>query len=114
MKVFLAKGFVSTPMISMGALRMKCDLGIVITASHNPPSYNGYKLKSKDGGPSDPAIVQEVEDMIPDAIDLNLKSVDDYEKEKIVGYNEMLGWNGTVEVIPFMEGISTTSLIDKK
>jgi len=44
-KVFLAKGFVSTPMISLGTLHAKADLGVIITASHNPPSYNGFKLK---------------------------------------------------------------------
>jgi phosphomannomutase len=65
-KVFLAKGFVSTPMISMGALRMKCDLGIVITASHNPPSYNGFKLKGAHGGPLFPKHVEEIEKLIPE------------------------------------------------
>src|SRR6478672_10940304 len=40
-KVYLAKGYVSTPMISLGTVRTKSDLGIIITASHNPPSYNG-------------------------------------------------------------------------
>ena len=44
-KVFLAKDYVSTPMISLGALKLKTSLGIIITASHNPPSYNCYKLK---------------------------------------------------------------------
>jgi len=44
-KVYLAKGPVSTPMVSLGTLAQKSSLGIVITASHNPPSYNGYKLK---------------------------------------------------------------------
>lgn len=44
-KVKLAEGFVSTPMVSLGTLREKADIGIIITASHNPPSYNGFKLK---------------------------------------------------------------------
>src|SRR5687767_1029880 len=35
-KVFLAKDFVSTPMISLGTVHYKADLGIIITASHNP------------------------------------------------------------------------------
>ena len=37
--VKLAKGFVSTPMVSLGVVKEEADLGIVITASHNPPSY---------------------------------------------------------------------------
>ena len=36
-KVYLAKDFVSTPMISLGTVKLKKDLGIIITASHNPP-----------------------------------------------------------------------------
>src|SRR5690242_18313471 len=44
-KVLLAKGFVSTPMISLGTVHYEADLGIIITASHNPPAYNGFKLK---------------------------------------------------------------------
>ena len=66
-KVHLAVGFVSTPMVSLGVVKTKSDLGIVITASHNPPSYNGYKLKSSFGGPSFPSTVAEVEELIPDA-----------------------------------------------
>jgi phosphomannomutase len=63
-KVQMAKGFVSTPMVSLGVVKTKSDIGIVITASHNPPSYNGFKLKSSLGGPMLPAAVQEVEDLI--------------------------------------------------
>ena len=65
-KVKIARGPVSTPMISLGAVKLGCSLGVVITASHNPPSYNGYKLKSKHGGPLTPNSVQEIEDIIPD------------------------------------------------
>ena len=50
-KSYLAEGFVSTPMISLGTLHYKANLGIIITASHNPPSYNGFKLKGSYGGP---------------------------------------------------------------
>jgi phosphomannomutase len=64
-KVFLAKDFVSTPMVSLGTVKQKADLGIVITASHNPPSYNGFKLKGSYGGPLLPEKVEEIEAMIP-------------------------------------------------
>lgn len=60
------KGFVSTPMISLATAELKANLGIVITASHNPPSYNGYKLKGHFGGPLSPTEVDEIEKMIPD------------------------------------------------
>lgn len=71
-KVYLAKGPVSTPMVSLGTLKKEASLGIVLTASHNPPSYNGYKLKGHFGGPLLPKEIQEVEDLIPDAHNLEL------------------------------------------
>ncbi len=66
--VFLSNDYASTPMISMGVAELKADLGVVITASHNPPSYNGYKLKASYGGPMIPSEVAEIEDLIPDVI----------------------------------------------
>jgi phosphomannomutase len=65
-KVLLAKDFISTPMISLGAVKYKTNLGIIITASHNPHTYNGYKIKAHYGGPLGPELVQEVEDIIPE------------------------------------------------
>lgn len=60
-----ALGFVSTPMVSLGVLHCKADMGVVITASHNPPDYNGFKLKSSYGGPTIPADIAEIEKLIP-------------------------------------------------
>lgn len=73
--VKMAVGFVSTPMVSLAAVKLKCSLGVVITASHNPPSYNGYKLKSHHGGPLSPEKVQEIEDIIPETNAVDLKAV---------------------------------------
>ncbi len=87
-KVFIAKGFVSTPMISLGAVKYKTDLGIIITASHNPPSYNGYKIKASYGGPLSPELVQEIEDIIPpDTIyDLDIINLEAAEKNGLLQY----------------------------
>ena len=63
---FYAEGYVSTPMVSLGVLQQKADIGIVITASHNPPDYNGFKLKSSYGGPTIPSDIEQVESLIPD------------------------------------------------
>ncbi|MBL7983290.1 MAG: phosphoglucomutase/phosphomannomutase family protein [Flavobacteriales bacterium] len=75
-RVHMAKGFVSTPMVSLGANRLQAGMGVILTASHNPPSYNGYKLKGIHGGPLIPEHVQEVEDMIPDVHGVDLSAID--------------------------------------
>lgn len=75
-KVHLAEDFVSTPMISLGTVELKADLGIIITASHNPHTYNGYKIKGSYGGPLTPEHVQEIENMIPEAANSAWKTID--------------------------------------
>lgn len=90
-KVFLAKDFVSTPMISLGAKTLGTSLGVIITASHNPPSYNGYKLKGGYGGPLLPDDIQKIEDIIPDsnAIDVENLSVSDFVKAGMIEYVDL-------------------------
>jgi len=90
-KVLLAKGPISTPMISLGTLKLKASLGIVITASHNPPSYNGYKLKGHFGGPLLPKEIQEVEDLIPsiNVVNLNSLEIEDYIADGLIEYIDL-------------------------
>jgi phosphomannomutase len=75
-KVIMAEGFVSTPMISLGAKQYDCQIGVIITASHNPPSYNGYKLKAYYGGPLAPEYISEIEEIIPETCQVNYENVD--------------------------------------
>lgn len=89
--VKMSRGFVSTPMISLAANQLNCGLGIILTASHNPPSYNGYKLKAHYGGPLTPELVQEIEDIIPDTVPFDYAKVDLAEYEK----------NGQLEIVDF-------------
>ncbi|MDX1940236.1 MAG: phosphoglucomutase/phosphomannomutase family protein [Saprospiraceae bacterium] len=88
-KAIMAKGFVSTPMVSLGVVKTNSDQGIVITASHNPPSYNGFKLKSHLGGPTGPDQVAEVEAMVPDATNLNLPSLDEMQAKGLLEYVDL-------------------------
>jgi len=74
-KVLLAPDFVTTPMVSLGVLRLQATLGIMITASHNPPEYNGLKLKGSHGGPLFEPDVKNVEALIPDDNIINLETI---------------------------------------
>jgi phosphoglucomutase/phosphomannomutase len=64
-RAFLLKELRPTPYISWGLRHKGCTAGIMITASHNPAEYNGYKAYWSDGGqvvpPHDTGIMQEVE-----------------------------------------------------
>ena len=59
--VHLSDDISSTPQISYHTKQKGVDIGIVITASHNPPVYNGFKLKANFGGPATPEVVAAVE-----------------------------------------------------
>lgn len=87
--VILDKNFVSTPMVSLAVFKYQAGLGVVITASHNPPSYNGYKLKAKYGGPSIPSEVSQVELLIPDESPIQMKSLDELENTGLLSYIDM-------------------------
>ena len=55
-KVFLFSSLRPTPELSYALVKLKCICGIVLTASHNPPQYNGYKVYWRDGGQIVPPI----------------------------------------------------------
>jgi len=63
-KVFLFEDLRATPELSYAVRELGCDVGIVLTASHNPPEYNGYKVYFSDGGqivpPQDGDIIGEI------------------------------------------------------
>ncbi len=63
-KVYLTKDICPTPLVSFGCRHFQCSAAIMITASHNPPIYNGYKVYWSDGGqvvfPHDEGIITEV------------------------------------------------------
>ena len=59
--VLLASGITPTPAISWATVAKGASAGIVITASHNPPEYNGYKLKASFGGPATTSMTEAVE-----------------------------------------------------
>ena len=90
-KVLVARGFVSTPMISLGVLLLKAQQGVVITASHNPPTYNGYKLKGAHGGPSSPYDIAAVEDLIPEEVTVPIETLSYWEGNGLLEYIDLEG-----------------------
>jgi phosphoglucomutase len=71
-KVFLFSDMRPTPELSFAVKHLSCHAGIVLTASHNPPEYNGYKVYWQDGGqlvpPHDETIIQLIEALNYDQI----------------------------------------------
>tara|TARA_R110001592_G_scaffold11211_2_gene55968 strand:+ start:1755 stop:3464 length:1710 start_codon:yes stop_codon:yes gene_type:complete len=75
-QVYLFEDLRPTPELSFAVNHLNCDAGIVLTASHNPPEYNGYKVYWNDGGqivpPHDKKIIDEVNSL--DFSEINFKA----------------------------------------
>ena len=75
-----------TPVLSFTVRKLKAHCGIVLTASHNPPEYNGYKVYWKDGGqivpPIDTNLISEIESVKFNEINFEKKD----SNIEIIGY----------------------------
>lgn len=60
-EVFLTESFAPTPAVSLSVVDKEADGAILITASHNPPHYNGFKFKASYGGSATPDITERIE-----------------------------------------------------
>lgn len=65
-KVYLFESLRPVPVLSFTIRHLKCIAGIVITASHNPKQYNGYKAYWTDGGQMPPESVKGITDRLPE------------------------------------------------
>ena len=77
-----------TPIVSFGVRNLSCICGIVITASHNPPEYNGYKVYWSDGGQIVPPIDKKLMSSISGTnyADINFQT---NKNLKLTNYNEI-------------------------
>jgi len=74
-KVYIFNQLRPTPELSFAVKALNCNCGIVLTASHNPPEYNGYKVYWKDGGqivpPIDKLLIEEINNVSFEEIKFN-------------------------------------------
>lgn len=101
-KVFLFSEMRPTPELSFALKYLQCHAGIVLTASHNPPEYNGYKVYWQDGGqlvpPQDAEIIQVIEALNYNEIHFNAnKNLIEYIDKDI----DNAFWKSTVENASF-------------
>jgi alpha-D-glucose phosphate-specific phosphoglucomutase len=75
-KVALSSGLCPTPVVSYSIIDRKAGGGIVITASHNPWQWNGFKYKPEYGGSASPEVVAELEEPLPSLVGREVPRVD--------------------------------------
>lgn len=82
-KVYLFESLRPTPVLSFTVRHLKCKSGIVVTASHNPKQYNGYKVYGEDGGQVTDNAAHEIITKVNAIEDYaNIKTMDEYEAVK--------------------------------
>jgi len=89
-KVYIYKELMPTPMLSFAVRHLKCDAGVVVTASHNPAKYNGYKAYGADGCQLGPEAADYVLSI--------MNSVDIFDGVKSMDFDEGLA-SGKIEYI---------------
>lgn len=106
-KVYIWNELMPTPALSFAVRELKCDGGIMITASHNPSKYNGYKAYGPDGG--------QLANEAADTIYKSICEVDIFDDFKLMPFEEGLK-NGMINIVAdelfekFIANVSTQAL----
>ena len=92
MKVYLSEGYITTPELSFFTRSHDADFGIMITASHNPPEYNGIKVYGSDGA--------QITDVPAEELSSKINAINDFFNIGSVDFDEALA-DGRVEHIDY-------------
>ena len=82
-KTYLFSSLRSTPELSFAVRELKCQAGVMITASHNPKEYNGYKVYYEDGG--------QLVELQASGIVLEVNNVDEFSDVKLISKGKAIG-----------------------
>lgn len=114
-KVFLGDDMVPTPVVSFFTKYKKCDLGVMITASHNPHQYNGYKLKTPDGGSAGTEVTKAVEALLEKSKVKTMPLADAKKKKLVVEEDISVGYFDFIKTyvdIKAIKGLKMNVLFD--
>ena len=106
-KVYLYESLRPVPQLSFALRYLHCISGVVITASHNPAQYNGYKVYWEDGGQIPPDHVREVVAYIDKITDFGAIRTMDFEQAKRDGILTIIGKEVDDEYIKRVESLCT-------
>ncbi|MGB7874893.1 MAG: phosphoglucomutase/phosphomannomutase family protein [Anaerolineales bacterium] len=108
-KVWLTDGPTPTPVISYAVVDKKATGAVNITASHNPPTDNGFKVRDENGGAIDPEGLKKIESLIPaDMTDVKRKAYKEAEADgSIVKFDASIAYiehlKGLIDLEPIKE-----------
>ncbi|MDD4003352.1 MAG: phospho-sugar mutase [Clostridia bacterium] len=87
-KAYITKELMPTPFLSFAVRHLKADVGVMITASHNPAAYNGYKVYGNDGCQITDSYANAVTEKInkTDAFEVKTQSFENYLKSGMIEY----------------------------
>ena len=99
LKVYLTDDASPTPVISFSVVAKNAVGAVNVTASHNPPTDNGFKVRDNTGGAIDPEGLKKIEALIPDEIaDVKIKKLADAQEDGSITY-----FDSTVDYIAHLE-----------
>ena len=112
LKVYLTNGATPTPVISYAVVDKGAAGAINITASHNPPTDNGFKVRNRHGGAIAPEGLKEIESLIPDAVeDVKRIAFSEAEKEgRIVLFDPKPAYLQQINRLVDLEAIKSAGL----
>jgi len=87
LNVYLTNGATPTPVIAFAVVNKKACAAVNVTASHNPPTDNGFKVRDENGGAIDPEGLTRIEGLIPDSVqEVKRKNIKDAVSDGSVVY----------------------------